>query len=198
MTVACVLRSGGDYHPEHVQALATGVATYLPDAHFVCLSDVDVPNVETKPLLFDWKGWWSKIELFSPGTFRGRVLFMDLDTVVVGDLSEIAAYAGEFCIVRDFYVPARPQSCLMAWDADGDVARRIWDAFRADPERHMAEHRSDQEFLRTVIGDDADKFQDLYPEQVVSYKVHVRGKRMPKGARIVCYHGRPRPWEAPL
>lgn len=196
MTVACVLRSGGDYHPEHVQALAAGVEAHLPGARFVCLSDVPVPGVRTVPLAHDWPGWWSKMELWRPGALFGRVLYVDLDSVAVGDLSDLAAYAGEFCIVRDFYRPERPQSCVMAWDADSAIARRIWDAFTADPAGHMAEHRSggDQSFLRTVIGDDTDKFQTLYPGQVVSWKVDC-ADGAPEGARIVCAHGKPKPWD---
>ena len=192
--VACVLRSGGEYRSEHVHSLRDQVAEHLPGAHFICLSDMDVQGVERKPLLWGWPGWWSKMELFCPGTFTGRVLFMDLDTVVTGDLSELAGYAGPLGIVRDFYRPERPQSCVMAWDGGGEVAAQLWRTFKMDPQGHMAAFRSDQDFIHSVVGDEWDALQDHAPGQIVSYKVHCQ-QGVPDGARVVCYHGKPRPWE---
>ncbi|MEA1909917.1 MAG: hypothetical protein U9M89_02770 [Patescibacteria group bacterium] len=47
-----------------------------------------------------------------------------------------------------------------------------------------------------------DTFQDLYPDDVVSYKAHCcegrnprRFKSIPEKAKIICFHGKPRPWE---
>lgn len=48
----CVLRSGGDYGPEHVRWLSKQV----PD--LVCLSDVWVDNVETVRMRYGFPGWW--------------------------------------------------------------------------------------------------------------------------------------------
>lgn len=197
MTIACVLRSGGEYRPEHVQALAAGVAAHLPDARFVCLSDVPVLGVRTVPLRYAWPGWWAKLELFRPGVFPGQVLYIDLDSVVVGDLSDLAGYVGPFATLSDFLRPERPASGVMAWDADGAEARAIWEAFVRDPEGHMHACRGggDQQFLRSVVGDDVDRLRALYPGQVVSYKVHC-ADGVPDGARLVSAHGRPKPWDA--
>lgn len=197
LTVACVLRSGGEYTPEHVQTLAASVALHLPDAAFVCLSDVLVPGVTTRPLLDPWPGWWAKIELFCRGVFAGRVLYLDLDTVVVGDLSDLASYRGPFAMLSDFYAPERPASGVMAWDADGPTPRAIWARFVTDPAGHMAAYpcEGDQGFIRSVTGDSVDRLQDHAPGQIVSYKVHCE-RGVPSGARIVCAHGRPKPWDA--
>jgi hypothetical protein len=48
----------------------------------------------------------------------------------------------------------------------------------------------DQGFLHEHIGDAA-KWQDTEP--VYSYKVHCKGK-LPADAKVVCFHGKPRPW----
>jgi hypothetical protein len=47
---------------------------------------------------------------------------------------------------------------------------------------------------------DAARWQKTFPDQVISYKVHIKtakgGDRpLPKDARIVCFHGQPRPWQ---
>jgi hypothetical protein len=38
---------------------------------------------------------------------------------------------------------------------------------------------------------------DVVPGQIVSYKVHCHGGQYPPGARLVCFHGRPKPWDVP-
>ena len=74
LTVACVLRSGGAYGPQHVAGLQAQVAHWLPRASFVCLSDVPVP-CERIALQSAWPGWWAKMELFRHLT--GRTLYLD-------------------------------------------------------------------------------------------------------------------------
>jgi hypothetical protein len=198
LTVACVLRSGGGYTAEHVRALQEGVATHLLTPHrFICLSDIDVPGVDTYALRHGWSGWWSKLEIFRPGLLMGRVLYLDLDTVVIGDLSEIASYSGAFAMLSDFLRPERPASGAMAWNADSDKVRAVWHTFTEDPEGHIHHPRGggDQAFLRSVVGDDVNRLQDFYPGQIVSYKAHCQDG-VPDGARLVCAHGKPKPWDA--
>jgi hypothetical protein len=200
LTVACVLRSGGEYRPEHVMALRDGVREHLAAPHdFVCLSDVDVPGVWTLPLRHRFPGWWSKLELVQPHRFTGRIVYIDLDSVIVGDLSALAAYAGPFAMLSDFLRPERPASGVMAWDADADAdaPRAIWDNWVRDPEGHMYAHQGggDQAFIRSVVGDGVDRLQDHVPGQLVSYKVHCKDG-VPDGARVVSAHGRPKPWDA--
>lgn len=196
MTVAAVLttrntgkRNGGTcYSPEWLWALKRSLNTHLPGHEFVYLSDV-APMQWRRPLLHDWPGWWAKIELFRPGLFDGPVLYLDLDTLVVGDLSAIASYCGPFAILRDFYHPARWQSAVMAW-TPSSATEAIYERFREDPVRYMHAFRSDQEFVMDTLGD-AVMLQDIYPRQIVSLKVHALDGP-PDGARLVCGHGDPR------
>ena len=102
-TVACVLRSGGIYTEEWVDRLRRDVAANLAIPHrFVCLTDM-APDCETLPLRDPWTGWWSKLELFRPGNFNGPVLYLDLDVIVVGDLTEIVSHPHEFTMCEDYY-----------------------------------------------------------------------------------------------
>ena len=98
MIVASVLRSGGDFKPEHVYALQKMCAKYLPPHEFVCLSDVEL-ECKTIPLLHDWVGWWAKMELFR----LPSALYFDLDTVLTGDCTAMieAAKQHDFVIMRD-------------------------------------------------------------------------------------------------
>lgn len=195
-TVLCVLRSGGDFDIQHVHALRCGVQSHwFKPLHFVCLTDqkLGLHGVAEVPLVGGWPGWWSKMEAFRPD-IEGDVLLMDLDTVIVGDLSDIAN-RGDLTIMRDVYRPKGLQSSLV-YIPEAEKAA-VWDAWLKEPEEHMYRHRSDQDFLETLWLDRAERWQDVLPGQVVSWKADCR-YGVPEGARVVIYHGQPRPWETEL
>lgn len=176
MLVACVLRSGGPYTPEYVRRLKDGVDANLSGHTFVCLSDCNVP-CERIPLETDWPGWWAKIEVLK---LPGPVLYLDLDTVITGDLSEITAYPHRFTMLADF-MHDRLASGVMAWNGDWSHLYRDY-----DPTRNYPGH-GDQGYIAGKVK--AERFQDLFPGQIVSRK---KGPRNPN-ERIVCFHGHPRP-----
>src|SRR5690606_19135153 len=127
--VITVLRSGGEYKPEHVQLLAQQVP------ELVCVSDVSVDGVKTIPLPADWPGWWSKISIFKPDLISGDIFYLDLDTVVLRDISElIDRTKGTTTMLSDFYWPEHPASGLM-YIAECDKTR-VWDAWTRDPVAH--------------------------------------------------------------
>lgn len=128
-TVVCVLKSGGHYTPEWAWKLKAGVEQYLPGADFRCLTDMEgVPGAV--PLLKDRPGWWSLPEWYRP-LFEGRVIALGLDTLIVGDLSELAAYDGPLAGIDDLYRPRHLASGVMTWR--GDEAAHLWEAFESKP-----------------------------------------------------------------
>jgi hypothetical protein len=201
LTVASVLRKSPDYDVDYVERLAAGVSSHLTVPHrFVCLSDVPVP-VERIPLEFGLPGWWSKMELFR---LPPPVLYFDLDTVIVGSLDGIADHArrSAFTALRDFYRPDGLGSGMMSWALD---VSDLYRAFSESPIRWMDQYgaRGDQAFIEDRFRK-PDKWQDVVPGQVVSYKAHVRKATrrletgtgdIPDNARVVCFHGKPRPRE---
>jgi hypothetical protein len=203
LTVACVLRSGGIYDAEWVRKLRDGVAGNLTLPHrFFCMSDVDVP-CEHAPLLNDWPGWWSKIELFRYGLFVGPVLYLDLDTVVVGSLDTIAVHPHRFTMAHEFYRPHLLCSTAMAWHGDYSF---IYEAFEADSvgiarrydlELPRTGRIGDQAFIEDNLraaGDQVATFRDLFGEHsVASYKVHECQAAPPTDAAVVAFHGSPKP-----
>ena len=146
LTVATLLKSGGDFSVRHVERLQGQIAKVLPDAEFVCLSDVPVP-CRRIPLIHDqWVRWWGQIELFRPGLFTGPVLYMDLDTIVRGPLDDLLAI-GNLALLWDFYRPAGLGSGLMVLP---ECARgEVWREWIRDPGRWMGECAlgGDQMFL---------------------------------------------------
>ena len=196
-TIVCVLRSGGEFLPEHVYALRDGVYVYLHKAHrFVCLSDSIVPGVEVILLDYSYPGWWAKLCLFAPpNNSLGHILYFDLDTVIVGDLGDIVQVSC-LTMLADFYRPERLASGMMYLPRD--VREEVWERWQANTAGHMRRFRGDQEFLGPSWAERAERWQDLLPGQVISYKAHVqRNRQALEAARVVCFHGRPRPWQLP-
>ena len=171
LTVAMVCVPGGIYGASHVERLLGQVSTHLDgyETHVIWESD--------KP------GWWAKIDLFEPGRFTGRVLYLDLDVAVVGDLNELAWY-DTFCAIRDYQFPLTINSSVMAWDAG--VADHIYTDFNDDV---MRRYRGDQNYINTKIH--ARRFPMAW---CPSYRAHCRDG-VPEGARVIVYHGQPKPWD---
>lgn len=205
MTVACVLRSGGGFTTDDVDALHRAFLRYDPGVDFVCLSDVPV-RCRWISLSTDLPGWWAKMELFRPGLFTGeRVLYIDLDTVVVGDPRVLAFGSISPIVLSDFYDPANMASGVVAFTGGDPWIESIWNDFRDRAPTIMAQHpRRMDHYLRGYLNA-ARRWQVVAPGAIVSYKEHLRGRRepyaetieIPADARLVCMHGRPTLRELP-
>jgi len=115
-----------------------------------------------------------------PFQLNEPMIFAGLDTVVVGNCDKFARY----CLEADRI--ALPKHPYEPWSINGVVLcpaghRRIFDDWRGENDmkwmRQWSHHRID----------------DLWPGRVVSYKAHIRGRALPKAARIVYFHGDPKP-----
>lgn len=162
-TVACVLNVGDfrrrAFSPVWVQRLQNMVAKHLTDYSFVCLSNVPVDGVETIDLQDGLPGWFAKVELFRPGLFKGRVLYIDLDTLILGELASLFNCPGDFVAMRaDLVAPPRMvagkivtaglNSGTMTWTAGAaDFLYKDW-------REHFADiYRGDQDWITTRMPD---------------------------------------------
>jgi hypothetical protein len=131
INVVCLLRQGGKvgYDASWVAKLQRGVQRNLTLPHrFVCLSDCDVP-CERIELLPGDHGFWSKLQLFRPGILSGPTLFLDLDTVVCGDLDEVIGRLQNQKFVM--WVEADKNihsSAFMYWEGDHSY---LWDLYQS-------------------------------------------------------------------
>jgi hypothetical protein len=194
--VICVLRSGGpDYGPQNVAALQRSLARHSK-ARLVCFSDVDVP-CERIPLIHDWPGWWSKLEIFR-FSYPRPVLYVDLDTTFVDDPAPL--WRESFTMLERVGRPGDVGSGVMSFAGDYSYLYRAF-----DPSRHIKEYSTtakwgDQSFIRDQLKVRPDRFP---ASLCASYKHHCTdyGKRpfsIPDpDTRVVYFHGKPRPWEVP-
>ena len=190
VAIACVLRSGGDYTPDHVLTLQAMCRRRLKlYERFVCLTDMKVPGVHTIPLIKGWPGWWSKLELFRPGLWGADegVIYLDLDTIIL-DRFALTPEPGDFWMLKNWYKPEYA-SGMMAWRGDysflfrempANPRARVWD--QRYIYRGLMAHGVIPKVLQKKV-------------RAVSYKRHCDKGRGPGDAQVVCFHGTPRPWQ---
>jgi len=185
-----------EFTPAHVQALQRQVEQYAPFASFECLTNAHVPGVDCKPLEHNWPGWFAKMNLFSP-SMKGDFLFMDLDTVISGDLSDILA-VDKLTLLRDFYRDGvklkEGLGGALCFFPEATRAQ-VWEYWIKNPllAMRMAGHKGDMEIFERFYRNTADRWQDVVPGQIVSWKVNCT-HGIPPEARVICFHGQPRPW----
>lgn len=197
-SVICVLKSGSVFDASWVEKLRDGVARNLTLPHrFVCLSDVEVP-CERIELIHGWPGWWSKLELFRPGAITGPTIYFDLDTVITGNINQLARIPHDFAMLPSFNAPGMVNSTMM-WFRK--VPHHVYEKFLKMPQCYIDHHERHQNAQTCYIGDQAfihdalDREVDLIDvPSIKSYKHHCRN-RFPIDASVVCFHGLPRPSE---
>lgn len=222
-TIVCVLKSGVfkpwtqkdytvQYGPQHVKWLRAQFAAQVKTPHrFVCMSDIKIPGVETRPLIDNLPGWWSKLEIFREFDCAA---YVDLDTVIVGDVSPWLFTPRGFRMSAHLTRRHGVNSSVMSWTGD---YKWIYDAFIANKEQVMKDfvfsHRwGDQDFIKEshiAKYGQVMKFQHTDPEFILSYKHDFLNKGMPlrfgsrkrirlradwmQKPRIVAFHGTPKP-----
>jgi hypothetical protein len=198
ITVACV-NWGDKFSDAYIQNLKSMVERHTTIEHeFVCLSDRDIPGVKTKKLMKGYEGWWNKLQLFHAGNgFEKRVVYLDLDTLVVGNIDWLLEYRGVFMGIEDVgcvnanqpHLKGVMQSGVMAWDYN--VNHKVWDGFIQNPDA-VRKFRGDGEFLQFLIPEYArDLLQRVYPNRLKSYKYQVYKEGITNDLSLICFHGRP-------
>lgn len=188
-----------EYTWKHVKALYAQCQEWSNGVEFQCLTDVGtIGGIDCIPLKRNWPGWWAKMELMDP-ELPGDFLFMDLDTVINGPLTDILAVK-KLTLLRDFYRDGKKLKeglggGLIYMPADDAVRLPVWRFFSEQPQLQMRMYpRGDQFLFERFWLNTAQRWQDVVPDQVVSYKVHCQ-RGVPPDARVVCFHGKPRPFE---
>jgi uncharacterized Rossmann fold enzyme len=180
---------------EYTNILYDSIRRNLPEGYegkFIVFSDTLEgydEGIEVRPLPHQLDGWWNKLGLFKPHVFENgdRIVYFDLSCVITGRLDDLMNYAGEFAILRDFYVDEGYQSSVMAWEAG--KYDHIWQRYvEADYEIIDG---GDQCWIERMVY--AKLLQDLFPQMFISYKLH--GKTIPTDASVVIFHGHPKPHE---
>lgn len=216
LIVACV-RTGDKYSFPYVERLRRMVADHLPASHrFTVLTDrpsaASAAGMSVVEVPEGLPGWWAKMALFQPDWRRGhRVIYLDLDTVVVGDLSPLAAVETELAVCANFTRAAGSPTwpchygscCMVINDPDTglgsvDLGGSIWRWFHEDGVAHHMEKAGrygDQMAIQNIVGGGLPLLQDLLPAGFFLNKRDLPQHRdaAPSAASVVVFGGSVRP-----
>lgn len=210
-TVVCVLKTGDFYNRNTKVNYDSKYPLWLKRQcekfitipfKFVCLTDLDsLEGVDTIKLKHNFPGWWSKMELFRPNLFETKnIFYLDLDTVLTGNIDHIIKYNHKFTTLR--YISSKnPKtdkigSGLMAWSVDLSF---LYDKFVANSAIYIEEYKTqdkwgDQGFIYHHCKG-MQKFQDIFPDQIVSWKFNLNREDPKEHNKIIIFHGTPKPHE---
>ena len=197
-TFACVLKMGGDYLPEHVQALAKQVRLHTTiDYEFVCYSDIEIEGVKTIPLTGNFMGWWAVPEVFRN---QGPTIIVGIDTVIRQNIDELFHLAKgskkeDFWMIRAFNPRNKYASGIMIYNGDWSW---LWEEYKvANASESFA---GEQDYTISKLlgrGIEPGIIQDHF-SGVYSWKRHCKNlDGIPADCKVILFHGKPRPHEVP-
>lgn len=198
----------------HVNALQRAVAKHYPHPHrFICVTndssgiDTSVEVIRDRADFEDvqhprggmWPSCYRRLRAFAPETkevFGDRFVSIDLDAVVVADLSPLWNREEDFVGWRD---PYYPQFCGSMFLLRAGSRTDIWTKFNPDLSPRAAHLSgfmgSDQAWISLNLWK-PNVPQWRKTDGVYSYQADVvrSGGKLPNDARIVFFHGRDDPW----
>lgn len=219
INIICV-RVGTLYGPEYVERLYNMVSRNLSgNFKFYCITDDSTPieNVELIHIKNQKykKQWWHKVHLFdSTLGLEGRMLYFDLDVVIVNKLNRLIDSLGDdFYGIRDFNRKFNPRwnklnSSVMSWMAGHH--NHIFDKFKRESKSAQRLH-GDQDWIWQT----AQHQIKFWPEPwIQSYKWEIRNRsellyrgnkrffketrddvKIHKQCSVLVFHGEPKPHE---
>lgn len=218
ISVVCFLWSSPGYRTvytaEHVNTLARMMRRTCTVAHrLICVTNqadgID-PSVEIVPDRADFAGiasphgprapaCYRRLRLFAPDareTFGERIVALDLDCVIAGDLGPLWNREDDFVGWRDPLVPK--QICGSMFMLRAGSCSEVWKEFRRGPLHAQAlaaraHYRgSDQAWISFCL-----PFCQKWSraDGAYSFRVDLRAAQsIPRDARVVFFHGNTKPW----
>ena len=207
--VILCMKWGTKYGPEYVNRLYGMVRRHLRgDFRFVCLTDrndgirhevqcLPIPDLAL-PEGIPERGW-TKLTTFAADLhgLTGTALFLDLDVVIVDDITPFFEQPGDFLIIHDWKRPWRVTGNSSVYRFELGAHPEVLERFRVEHERIRKRLRNEQAWLSEVLHQQG-KLSYWPAEWCASWKYHciprwplnyLRAPAVPKGARILIFHG---------
>lgn len=209
------MKWGVKYGPEYVNTLYSMVKRHLTlPFRFICLTDnsdgfsegiesfpipkLDIPNGPER-------GWDKLTSFVSPFyDIQGKVLFLDLDVVIVDNIDCFFSHDAQFPIINDWAIDGVVGNSSVYRFESGAHAN-ILDNFRKHHETIRKQHRNEQAYLSHFVHDQG-KLSYWPTTWCQSFKYHctqknyikqwLKAPELPEGTKIVIFHGNPNPPDA--
>jgi hypothetical protein len=214
--IVLCMKWGTKYGPEYVNRLYAMVARHLRgDFEFVCLTDDDrgvraevrclpIPSLALPPGIPE-RGW-TKLTTFEADLhgLQGTALFLDLDIVIVGDITPFFEAPGEFLIIHDWKRPWRVTGNSSVYRFRVGAHADVLAEFRATQEEVRLRLRNEQAFLSEVMHRQG-RLAYWPADWCRSFKYHCIPRwpanywtepSFPASTRIVIFHGEVNPPDA--
>ena len=207
--IVLCMKWGTKYGPEYVNRLYGMVRRHLTgDLRFVCLTDrsegivtevqcLPIPPLDL-PAGIPERGW-TKLTTFAADLhgLRGTALFLDLDVVIVDDITPFFEVPGDFLIIHDWKRPWRVTGNSSVYRFRLGAHADLLSHFREHVNEVRAQVRNEQAYLSEYLHQQG-KLAYWPAEWCASWKYHClprfpanywRAPFIPKGARILIFHG---------
>jgi len=214
--IVMCMKWGTKYGPEYVNRLYAMVRRHLEgEFRFVCLTD-DTHGVRSEvtclpiPALALPEGiperGWKKLTSFEADLYglRGTALFLDVDVVIVDDITSFFEHPGRFLIIHDWKRPWRITGNSSVYRFELGAHADVLQHFRAHHAQVRRDFRHEQAFLSDFLHRQG--VLEYWPaEWCASFKYHCiprwpsnywREPAVPPGTRIVIFHGEVNPPDA--
>jgi hypothetical protein len=156
------------------------------------------------------QGAMRKVSLFKPGLIpelQGPVLGFDLDVVITGSLDPLLEMAPGHVLMRHDWTEARkgrPTGHGSVFRYDPELHRFLYEDLAARPYEEVEAARGSEQRYTSHKAMENKVFAYIPNDWVVSFKYdcnpfpgnYLHPARLPEGARVVCFHGRPKMPEA--
>jgi hypothetical protein len=203
------------FGPETVYALRDMIAKHYAKPHrFLCVTDepAKLPGIETIPLWKDagnvpspighsYPSCYRRLKVFAPEAgemFGPRLVSIDLDTVIVNDITPLFDRPEDFVIWGESDFPHTTPYCGSMWMLRTGTRTKVWTEFdeKTSPRAAMKAgcRGSDQAWLSYILGPKEATWGRK--DGVYSFRKHIQkyGHGLPSDARMVMFHGKEDPW----
>lgn len=149
---------------------------------------------------------WNKLTTLQNnlGGLTGEALFLDLDVVIVDNIDELFSYPAEFVIIRDAKLTRSMIGNSSVYRFKIGKYDDILQSFRKNFFEVQKQYRNEQAYLSDEVRKKGDL--NFWPDGwCPSYKYHCmkpwplnyfQDAEIPKGAKVLIFHGHPVPSEA--
>jgi hypothetical protein len=142
---------------------------------------------------------WTKLTTFCADLhgLKGTALFLDLDVVIVDDITPLFELPGDFLIIHDWKRPWRVTGNSSVYRFELGAHPEVLERFRREHAQIRARLRNEQAWLSEVLHDQG-KLSYWPKAWCASWKYHCvppwplnlwRAPSIPSGARILVFHG---------
>lgn len=203
------------FGPETVHVLKAMIERHYHGPHrFICITDCvkGLQGIETFPLWTDHANvanpsgthnpsCYRRLKVFSAEArewFGERVVSIDLDTVIVADITSLFETDAEFKIWGESDFPKTQWYNGSLWYLRTGTRTKVWTEFnpRHSPRiaRKAGGRGSDQGWLSYILGRKEATWGRN--DGIYSFRKHIlpNGGMLPDDARVACFHGREDPW----